>query len=58
MPPDSAIPSIEPPSLPAMISESGRRILWIVGIYRAISSALLLSTGLFLDLRAAGIASR
>jgi two-component system sensor histidine kinase PilS (NtrC family) len=52
---DSSIPSLEPTSLPALISESGRRILWIVGVYRAVCAALLLSTALFLDLRAAGI---
>ena len=55
MPPDSALPALEPLSLPALINESGRRILWIVGIYRAVCAALLLSTGLFLDLRSAGI---
>ena len=33
---DSSIPSLEPTSLPALISESGRRILWIVGVYRAV----------------------
>src|SRR6185312_5667291 len=52
---DSSIPSLEPTSLPALINESGRRILWIVGVYRAICAALLLSTALFLDLRSAGI---
>ena len=52
---DSSIPSLEPTSLPALITESGRRILWIVGVYRAVCAALLLSTALFLDLRSAGI---
>src|SRR5689334_9977893 len=52
---DSSIPSLEPTSLPALINESGRRILWIVGVYRAVCAALLLSTALFLDLRSAGI---
>ena len=55
MPSDSSIPSLEPTSLPALINESGRRILWIVGVYRAVCAALLLSTALFLDLRSAGI---
>ncbi len=51
----SAIPPFEPPPLPTMISDSGRRILWIVGLYRAVCGVLLLGTALFLDLRAVGI---
>jgi two-component system sensor histidine kinase PilS (NtrC family) len=53
--PQSAIPPFEPPLLPAMISESGRRILWIVGVYRAVCGTLLVGTALFLDMSAAGI---
>jgi len=37
--------------------ESGRRILWIVGIYRAVCGAALLGTALLLDLRVLGIAA-
>ena len=50
-----AIPPFEQPSLPATINESGRRILWIVGIYRAVCGTLLVGIALFLDLRSAGM---
>jgi len=53
--PQSAIPPFEPPLLPTMINESGRRILWIVGVYRAVCGTLLVGTALFLDMRTAGI---
>ena len=53
--PQPAIPPFEQLSLPASINESGRRILWIVGIYRAVCGTLLVGTALFLDLRVAGI---
>jgi two-component system, NtrC family, sensor histidine kinase PilS len=59
MPPTttSAAQTFEP--LPLLLSEaeSGRRILWIVGIYRAICGAALLGTALLLDLRVLGIAA-
>src|ERR1700681_919028 len=55
MQPHPAIPPFEPPLLPTMITESGRRILWIVGLYRAVCGVLLLGTALFIDLRAVGI---
>ncbi len=55
MQPHSAIPPFEPPPLSVMITESGRRILWIVGLYRAVCGVLLLGTALFLDLHAVGI---
>ena len=55
MQPHPAIPPFEPPLLPTMITESGRRILWIVGLYRAVCGVLLLGTALFLDLHAVGI---
>jgi two-component system, NtrC family, sensor histidine kinase PilS len=55
MQPHSAIPPFEPPPLPTMITESGRRILWIVGLYRAVCGVLLLGTALFLDLHVVGI---
>ena len=38
-----------------MVSESGRRILWILGVYRATCATLLVGIALFLDLRVAGI---
>jgi two-component system sensor histidine kinase PilS (NtrC family) len=53
--PQPAIPPFEPPPLPAMITESGRRILWILGVYRATCATLLVGIALFLDLRIAGI---
>jgi two-component system, NtrC family, sensor histidine kinase PilS len=55
MQPHPAIPPFEPPPLPTTITESGRRILWIVGLYRAVCGVLLLGTALFLDLRGVGI---
>ena len=55
MQPHPAVPPFEPPPLPTMITESGRRILWIVGLYRAVCGVLLLGTALFLDLHAVGI---
>jgi two-component system sensor histidine kinase PilS (NtrC family) len=39
------------PPLPSAVSDSGRRILWIVGIYRSLCGAVLLGTALLLDLR-------
>ncbi len=48
-------PPFEPPQRPVMIDESWRRILWIVGIYRATCGTLLLGTALFLDLHGAGV---
>jgi two-component system sensor histidine kinase PilS (NtrC family) len=55
MQPHPAIPPFEPPPFPAIVTESGRRILWIVGLYRAVCGVLLLGTALFLDLRTVGI---
>jgi len=51
MPPREAVPAIEVPPITALMSESSRRILWIVGLYRAICGALLLGAALFVDLR-------
>ena len=34
--PRAAIPSFDPPPLPAAITDYGRRILSIVGLYRAV----------------------
>ena len=52
--PHPAVPPFEPPPLPASVTESGRRILWIIGVYRAICGTLLVGAGLFLDVRGAG----
>ncbi len=54
--PRPAVPPFEPPALPSLITESSRRILWIVGLYRAVCGALLLGAALFFDLRALSIA--
>jgi putative ABC transport system ATP-binding protein len=52
-------PSLTPPieELPSHLAqgESGRRILWIVGIYRAVCGTLIVGIALFLDLRVAGV---
>jgi two-component system, NtrC family, sensor histidine kinase PilS len=46
-----AVPTIPPPPLPVSITGSTRRILWIVGLFRAVCGALLLGLALLLDLR-------
>jgi two-component system sensor histidine kinase PilS (NtrC family) len=51
MHPAPAIPPFEPPPIPSPMGDSGRRILWIVGLYRAICAATLLGTALLLDPR-------
>jgi two-component system, NtrC family, sensor histidine kinase PilS len=53
--PQPASPPFEPPLGSVTINDSGRRILWIVGIYRAICGTLLLGTALFLDLNGVGV---
>jgi two-component system, NtrC family, sensor histidine kinase PilS len=52
-------PTIPPiaPSLPTALSDSGRRIMWIVGAYRSICGAALLGTALLLDLRVLNISA-
>ena len=52
-----ATPTITPdaPPLASALSDSGRRILWIVGVYRAVCGAALLGTALLLDLRVLAI---
>src|SRR6516225_7157554 len=42
---------------PMSAAESGRRILWIVGVYRAICGAALLGTALLLDLKMLSVAA-
>ena len=54
MQPSPAAPSFEPP-LPISAGDSSRRILWIVGLYRAVCGAGLLGIALLLDLKALGI---
>jgi two-component system sensor histidine kinase PilS (NtrC family) len=49
-------PYLQPP-LPLSPTESGRRILWIVGIYRAVCGAALLGIALILDLKVLGISA-
>jgi two-component system sensor histidine kinase PilS (NtrC family) len=56
MQPNPAAPSFEPPVQLAS-GDSARRILWIVGLYRAICGAALLGIALLLDLKALGIAA-
>ncbi|MEP7183552.1 MAG: ATP-binding protein [Betaproteobacteria bacterium] len=51
MQPNPAIPPFEPPALPMSLNDSARRILWIVGLYRAVCGALLLGAALLLDLK-------
>jgi two-component system sensor histidine kinase PilS (NtrC family) len=52
--PASAIPPFEPPPLPASLTDSGRRILWIIGLYRAVCGAALLGIALLVDLKGVG----
>jgi len=57
MQPAPAIPPFEPPPLPSAMGDSGRRILWIVGLYRAICAATLLGAALLLDAKMLSIAN-
>jgi two-component system, NtrC family, sensor histidine kinase PilS len=45
------------PPLPESITGSTRRILWIVGLFRAVCGALLLGLALLLDLRTLNVAA-
>ncbi len=47
----STLPAFAPPPLPPSITGSSRRILWIIGLFRAVCGALLLGLALLLDLR-------
>jgi two-component system sensor histidine kinase PilS (NtrC family) len=49
--PAPAIPPFEPPPTPSSLDDSGRRILWIIGLYRAVCGAALLGIALFVDLK-------
>ncbi|MEO7498512.1 MAG: ATP-binding protein [Casimicrobiaceae bacterium] len=55
--PAPAVPRPEPRPLPAAITDSGRRILWIVGVYRAVCGAVLLGLALLVDLRGLNVAA-
>ncbi|MEO8849914.1 MAG: ATP-binding protein [Casimicrobiaceae bacterium] len=52
-----AIPPFEPPPIPLTVAESGRRILWIIALYRAICAAVLLGIALLIDLRSIQISA-
>ena len=49
--PSPATPPYEPPQMPLSGEDSGRRILWIIALYRAICAAVLLGVALLIDLR-------
>jgi two-component system, NtrC family, sensor histidine kinase PilS len=51
------VPVAVVPPLPASITGSTRRILWIVGLFRAVCGALLLGLALLLDLRALNVSA-
>jgi two-component system sensor histidine kinase PilS (NtrC family) len=57
MPPESETLPLGTPAPPAALNESGHRILWIVGLYRAVCAAALLGTALLLDLRVLSVAA-
>jgi two-component system sensor histidine kinase PilS (NtrC family) len=52
--PAPAIPPFEPPPLPTSLTDSGRRILWIIGLYRAVCGAALFGIALLVDLKGVG----
>jgi len=49
--PAPAVPPFEPPPLPASVIDSGRRIVWIIALYRAVCAAALLGIALLVDLK-------
>jgi two-component system sensor histidine kinase PilS (NtrC family) len=55
--PSPAIPPFEPPPLPLSVTDSARRILWIVALYRAVCGAVLLGMALLFDLRILSVAA-
>jgi two-component system, NtrC family, sensor histidine kinase PilS len=55
--PRPAVVPFEPPPLPAAITGSARRILWIVGIYRAVCGAVLLGIALLFNLKDLNVAT-
>ena len=52
-----AIPPFEPPPTLLSVADSSRRILWIIALYRAICSAVLLGIALLVDLRSIQISA-
>jgi two-component system sensor histidine kinase PilS (NtrC family) len=50
-------PPIVPPAQSTTIAGSSRRILWIVGLFRAVCGALLLGLALLLDLRSLNVSA-
>ncbi len=56
MQPSPTAPPFEPP-LPVSSRDSARRILWIVGLYRAICGVTLLGLALLLDLKMLAVAT-
>ncbi|MFO1283888.1 MAG: HAMP domain-containing sensor histidine kinase [Burkholderiales bacterium] len=48
--PAPAVPPFEPPPLPVSVADSGRRIVWIIALYRAVCAAALLGVALLVDL--------
>ncbi|MET0441384.1 MAG: hypothetical protein ABW071_05315, partial [Casimicrobiaceae bacterium] len=57
LPPSPAVPQVEPRPLPTAITDSAQRILWIVGIYRAVCGAVLLGLAMVVDLRGLNVAT-
>ena len=57
MQPAPAIPPFEPPPVASTMGDSGRRIVWIVGLYRAVCAAMLLGIALLLDPKSLNIAA-
>ncbi len=55
--PSPAIPPFEPPPLPLSVTDSARRILWIVALYRAVCGAVLLGMALLFDLKILSVAA-
>ena len=54
-PSPATLPPYGTPPLPESIIGSSRRILWIVGLFRAVCGALLLGLALLLDLRSLNV---
>ncbi len=55
MQPNPAPLPFEPPPVLSPMGDSGRRILWIVGLYRAVCAALLLGAALLVDPKTIGV---
>ena len=55
--PPHSVPPASTATVASSITGPTRRILWIVGLFRAVSGALLLGLALLLDLRALNVAA-